>query len=452
MKQRYQLSLLCFLIFFCFTDLYAQTGAWQVLPNSPERTGGNSRHDDLFFVHPDTGYVVNLSGQVHKTVDGGESWEFIHEERLPDSTMAGFRSVGFANSEVGWIGSLSEGHVLYETRDGGQTWKDITDRISGPLPRGVCGLWIINENVIFGAGRFDGPARIIRSTDGGQTWVSRDMSSVAQTLVDVYFWDAQNGIVVGGNNMDDLGQARAVVLRTFDGGASWQVRHVSSEIGEWGWKISFPTPETGYVSIESFPYTLGTAKMLKTTTAGRSWTEEPIPNSHPLQGIGFLTENHGWTSGRGTTSVTKDGVWSQLDLSDSNSPDGRVNRIRTFGDSLAYAAGKRIYKYTPNEPTHLFSSPEVPSAFTLGQNYPNPFNPSTTISYTLSTGANVKLGVFSLLGKEIQMLVHSYQSTGAYEVSWDGTDENGNDMVSGVYLYRLNVDGRIQTRRMVLLK
>lgn len=103
-----------------------------------------------------------------------------------------FRSVAFANENVGWAGSLTEDYVLYETRDGGQTWQDITNRIMGADIPGICGLWVASENIIYGVGRYSSPARLIKSTDGGQTWFARDMSSQAEVLVDVFFFDEQN--------------------------------------------------------------------------------------------------------------------------------------------------------------------------------------------------------------------------------------------------------------------
>ena len=94
----------------------------------------------------------------------------------------------------------------------------------------------------------------------------------------------------------------------------------------------------------------------------------------------------------------------------------------------------------------------LPTAFRLDQNFPNPFNPSTTITYALQQPAVVHLAVFNVLGQEVRTLVNALQPAGEYGFRWNARDAAGGFMSSGVYLYRLNVDGVVQTRTMQLLK
>ena len=77
---------------------------------------------------------------------------------------------------------------------------------------------------------------------------------------------------------------------------------------------------------------------------GLTWSEMVIPGSTALQGVGFVSEMTGWTSGRGTTSLTLDGgaTWTEVDVL-----DGAVNRFHVLNDTLAYAFGHRIYKWSP---------------------------------------------------------------------------------------------------------
>ncbi len=98
--------------------------------------------------------------------------------------------------------------------------------------------------------------------------------------------------------------------------------------------------------------------------------------------------------------------------------------------------------------------PILPKAFTLGQNAPNPFNPSTTIRYTVPEGNQeyVTLKVYDLRGQLVRTLVDRFVESGAYSVIWDGTDETGRDVSSGVYFYRMKAGDFVQTRKMVLLK
>jgi len=96
---------------------------------------------------------------------------------------------------------------------------------------------------------------------------------------------------------------------------------------------------------------------------------------------------------------------------------------------------------------------ETPGAgFTLYQNYPNPFNPTTTIRYELQKPAQITLRVFDMLGREMATLVESYRPTGDGQATWDGRDQSGRRVPSGLYFYQLRAEGFQQTRSMMLLR
>ena len=104
---------------------------------------------------------------------------------------------------------------------------------------------------------------------------------------------------------------------------------------------------------------------------------------------------------------------------------------------------------------YAMSALESPKTFSLSQNSPNPFNPSTSISYTvLEEGkrVSVSLKVYSLRGKLVSTLVEGLKQPGTYTVFWDGTDQAGLPVSSGVYIYRMKAGDFVQTRKMVLLK
>lgn len=88
-----------------------------------------------------------------------------------------------------------------------------------------------------------------------------------------------------------------------------------------------------------------------------------------------------------------------------------------------------------------------PATFELSQNYPNPFNPTTAISYQLSTAGFVNLSVYDVLGQEVATLVNETKHAGTHTTRFDASG-----LPSGVYVYRLAVDGVVQMKRMLLLK
>jgi hypothetical protein len=107
----------------------------------------------------------------------------------------------------------------------------------------------------------------------------------------------------------------------------------------------------------------------------------------------------------------------------------------------------------PAIPTAIAGEQEIiPKEFDLYQNYPNPFNPNTTIRYALKQSTRVTLAVFNLLGQEVRTLVKTRQEAGYKTVIWDGLNNQGRKVASGIYLYRLEAGDFVKTRKMVLMK
>lgn len=94
----------------------------------------------------------------------------------------------------------------------------------------------------------------------------------------------------------------------------------------------------------------------------------------------------------------------------------------------------------------------APVEYSLSQNYPNPFNPETTIEYTLPKPGFVVLKIFDILGQEVKTLVNEFQEQGAKSVTWDGKNNHGQLVPSGVYLYKIVTDGFTQSSKSILLK
>jgi len=90
--------------------------------------------------------------------------------------------------------------------------------------------------------------------------------------------------------------------------------------------------------------------------------------------------------------------------------------------------------------------------FRLFQNYPNPFNPETSIRYEVPTTSKITLEIFNILGQKLKTLLDEKKTPGQYSVIWDGTNELGHKVSSGLYIYRLEGDGFVKNRKMILLK
>jgi hypothetical protein len=94
----------------------------------------------------------------------------------------------------------------------------------------------------------------------------------------------------------------------------------------------------------------------------------------------------------------------------------------------------------------------VPLDWSLSQNYPNPFNPSTTIRFSLPSSGYVTLDVYNILGQKVRTLVDENLTAGYKQIFWDGTNQQGQPVSSGIYFYRLKTDSFSETKKMVLMK
>jgi len=94
----------------------------------------------------------------------------------------------------------------------------------------------------------------------------------------------------------------------------------------------------------------------------------------------------------------------------------------------------------------------VPLTFKLSENFPNPFNPTTTVEYSVPYSNYVSIDIFNALGQKVRTLVDRVVTAGTYRTTWDGTDDNGRIMPSGVYLYKMTSGHFNSVKRMLLMK
>jgi flagellar hook assembly protein FlgD len=103
---------------------------------------------------------------------------------------------------------------------------------------------------------------------------------------------------------------------------------------------------------------------------------------------------------------------------------------------------------------NTLSSVGAPKSYVLSvSNYPNPFNPSTTVSYTVPSRGNVTVAIYDLHGAHVATLVNNEsRDAGAYRMEWNGRADSGATVSSGVYFARIEHNGSVRTKKMVLLK
>jgi hypothetical protein len=134
-------------------------------------------------------------------------------------------------------------------------------------------------------------------------------------------------------------------------------------------------------------------------------------------------------------------VWNLL-----LSPDA-VGGARLFAGTYDGGVWRRLLSGMISSVPADGHSANVPTQMSLEQNYPNPFNPNTVIGFQLSVASRADLRVYDLLGREVAVLVNSEMSAGHHEVKFDAAG-----FASGVYLYRLQAGGFVETRKLLLTK
>jgi hypothetical protein len=206
---------------------------------------------------------------------------------------------------------------------------------------------------------------------------------------------------------DDVGWISTLhsstLFHTTDSGISWQ-RYLTPHLFN---SIFFSDSLKGWGSATS-------GEIYLTNDAGKSWKPQSCPGTGPAE-IFFIDENIGWIAG----------IVGKI-LHTTNGGVTNVDSIR-----------KKL----------------LPENFILYQNYPNPFNSETIISFELTKiPNNVSAYIFDILGRRIRKLDVSSPIVGRNYIHWDGKNDTGNGVSSGIFFYSVSVDGIVLSKKIVLLK
>jgi photosystem II stability/assembly factor-like uncharacterized protein len=421
--------------------------------NAPTMTNG--RTDDIWFSDKNTGWAVNSNGQILSTIDGGHNWT--QQLKLKDTYL---RCISFSNNTHGWVGTVTSANRLFKTTDGGKNWIKIDNLPKNPSA--ICGICAVSNNIVFAAGTNypNKKCAVLHTKDGGNSWVSIDMSEHANLLVDIFFVNETTGWVVGGYGGTTRDAVKPVVLYTEDGGTSWtnQISNLNSELplGEWGWKIHFVNEKCGYISLENF----SAGAILKTTDGGKEWKRiqitDPQKNAN-IEGIGFLDENTGWVGGWGDkdfnggySSFTNDGGASWKNANDIGK---YLNRFRFIGNpvEVGYASGDTVYKYSIESEVinpSLQKNKDSRSHFILNQDS-EIYTEDVPISLNLPKGTQqYSIEVWDRFGEHIETIAHELNpSSGKKNINWSFPKKQANpNLELQHYILRVNVDEYSESR------
>ncbi|RPI17499.1 MAG: T9SS C-terminal target domain-containing protein [Ignavibacteriae bacterium] len=430
---------------------------------------------------------VNFNGRAIYTNDSGAVWQLA---QVPDSSRS-LISLQFINASTGYIagaynssvlsfhrnlnkfpssiynyknkiglGSLVDYKGLFlKSTDGGETWNT-----HGALPDStfyLLGMYFINSSTGFVTADYNtgaGTAAILKTTNGGASWMKMQTPAGINTLWEIYFVDDTYGFAAGYKNTSDT-TFLSVLLKTTDAGETWTQSNFNGI--ENLLDITFYNSLTGFITGAGTLNGLEFGALLKTTDGGFNWFEIPRPVQDAVYngvnvikgtGTGFI---YGKTNNGGIfISKTADyGMnWSNHIIDNINKElnDGVIadnNNWYICGGNFS-TDGVIFKTVNAGEPIGIIPlNNNIPSQYKLNQNYPNPFNPKTIINYQLPMSNFVKLAIYDALGKEVTTLVNEEQKAGIYEVEWDGTNYS-----SGLYYYKIQAGEYSEVKKMILLK
>ncbi len=152
-----------------------------------------------------------------------------------------------------------------------------------------------------------------------------------------------------------------------------------------------------------------------------------------------------WTTITAIAQAPEDAAGASIRARFTSFPVGKV-----WYDDFKIQPLQDVITAIEPEPTPI--STLIPTDFQLKQNYPNPFNPETIIEYLVPDNGQVELNVYNMLGQKVRTLVSGVQAPGTYQVLWDGRDDFGHPVTTGVYLYQLRGKNALITKKMMLIK
>ena len=387
------------------------------------------------FFDSETGIVAGSGA--YRTTDGGNSWDKVSSHSFAD--------VSFVDAWNGWAVDdyATLDRKIYHTTDGGLSWPLLStlDGIGD-----LASIHFLNSRQGWAVGF---PGNILQTTDGGRTWIKHELGGYDSGGFDrfeaVYFINPNIGWIVGTEgSLSSVG----VLLHTSDGGQSWNRRTAEMPLFK---DITFVDSTTGYlVGWTTTNRGLGSA-VHGTMDAGRSWTAKAFLESTLLFSVSFMDERNGFAVGSGGSIVhTTDGglSWTQ---------EGGITRtnllaVQYINSQTAIAVGEGGVVVRTNDAgislieAHPWNDDVSVDALSLLAS-PNLATPTTTFRFSHPTPNHAPLTHHHATGRAVAVIVSEGLPAGEHQYVWDAAR-----IPSGVYFYRLEAGGSIESRKMVLVR
>lgn len=415
MKKLLKKLLLIFFVLF-FSNAFSQN--WTLkLDGRSVWSLSSDRFNNLY-----AGGLTGANSRIWKSTNQGTTWDTIYIGTGATMWGFGFDTIGTPGNM--YVANFSSG--LLKSTNGGANFTVIpVSAFLGKSPQGVACSKSGNLFVTTSTGFF-------RSTNGGASFdTSLTGLNCLPVLVDR---TDQNLVYVGVTSAGGLGIG---FYRSTDNGVTFSQ---NLNPGKNGYNIIQKPDGTLYMISTTSPYNFD-----KSTNQGLTWTTMGnMPAA--MRGVTYASiYNIAFVGGNGGVyySTNEGATFNSLNLAGSITPV-LFSGSRIFAGASGAAAGLYFYDYATSIQTNISN---VPEDFILYQNYPNPFNPATKIVYELKRANFISLIIYDALGNEIKEIDNGFKNEGRHEVNF-----SGENLASGLYFARLNVDGKTLTSRLVLVK
>ena len=413
---------------------YTQAAAPVTLTWTEQTSGISSALYSVSAVSNDIAWACGAAGKVLKTTNKGVNWVNV-SGNIPTSLP--LYCIWGQDANMALVTGTTSGGVMsiYKTTNGGTNWTLVNSHAGFGD-----NIWMTSATDAYFIGDpVSGHWDLLKSTNAGDnwtTWATITTTNTSGTYNNAAFHDNQQVW------FSPVGESS--FQYTSNMGTNWSVQTIPlSEIAA-TWFNSATVGIAGGSSTS--------AGLLKTTNSGTNWTTltQSFVGTSSIAGITgtgtswwvalqaatvHTSTNDGATWTLAYTAPTTGGVFYHLTASRTGNT---IWGVRSLGGISRY--GEQISGITP-------IGTVTPTSYSLSQNYPNPFNPTTKINFSIPKSGMVSLKVYDILGKEVSTLVNQNISAGNYTYEFDASR-----LSSGIYFYRLNVNGFSEVKKMSLIK
>jgi len=406
-------------------------------------------------------YIGTSNGRVQVTTNTGSSWN-LRNSGLPASYITKV-AVDPTNSNIAYatFSGFASGQKVYKTTNAGSSWTNISSNLPNiPVnsfainPSSTSTLYVGTDLGVFS------------TTDGGSSWVRDGL-----TLPNVVVSDLR--IRASDNKLVAFTHGRGTWVSTIGGGGGAQITELTYDNGipvsGYTWanngqgsanRMTAPGSNLKLVEISFYITSVsagtGTFKPIVRTSAGGAPGTDLV-NYNPVTASAVPGWN-AWNTSAQNIMVSNDFFIGMI-FDGVNKPNfgyNTTNNGRAWdynGSSWSAWAETYLMRAKVQSTTAIIEFDNtVPTAFELFQNYPNPFNPTTNIRFSLPEAGDVVMIVYDISGKKIAEIANGYHQAGRYTYEWNGKNDFGSGVASGVYLCTIKAGGKMQTVKMILNK